>query len=182
MSQVLQRLASGTLGVVLLLALGTGSVYSQDGDMETTTLEANKALVRAFNDACNAQDFDALDTMLTEDFVRHSTATPGVVVTSREAMKAFQQANVVTFPDQEITIEMTVAERDLVAIYATLSGTMDGPMGDIPPTGGRVEAPFLGIFRIEDGQIAELWVEWDNVYFLSQLGLFPPPDAASSGD
>lgn len=174
--------ATVILGIVLLLTLGTGLVHSQDGDMDTTTLEANKALVHAFNDTCNAQDFDALDTLLTEDFVRHSSATPGVMVTSREAMKAFQAANVVTFPDQDITIEMMVAEGDLVAVYAMLRGTMEGPMGDIPPTGGKIEAPFLGIFRIEDGLIAELWVEWDNIYFLSQLGLFPPPGDAASGE
>jgi hypothetical protein len=33
----------------------------------------------------------------------------------------------------------------------------------------------MSIFRIEAGQIAELWVEWDNVAMLKQLGLFPPP-------
>jgi len=182
MSQVLQRLASGTLGVVLLLALGTGLAYSQDGDMETTTLEANKALVRAFVAADNDADYDALYTLLTEDFVRHSSATPGLNITNREQIKENIRANVATFPDKEVSVEMMVAEGDLVALYLTLTGTMEGPMGDFPPTGARMEAPYMAFFRIEDGQIAELWVEWDNVYFLSQLGLFPPPDAASSGD
>jgi predicted ester cyclase len=46
-------------------------------------------------------------------------------------------------------------------------------MGDFPATGNRVESKFLAIFRIEEGKIAELWVEWDNVAMLTQLGLFP---------
>lgn len=182
MSRVLRRLVNGTLGAALLLTLATGLVYAQEGDMETTTVEANKALVRAFTEADNSRDYDALDAILAEDFQRHSSATPGAVVTNREEMKAFMHGSTVTFPDQEITIEMMVAEGDLVAIYAVLRGTMEGPMGDIPPTGGSIEAPFLGIFRIEDGLIAELWVEWDNVYFMTQLGLFPPPGGAPSGD
>jgi len=181
MSRVLQQLVSGTLGIVLLLALGTGLTYSQDGGMETANLEANKALVRAFIEAINARDYDALDDILAEDFHRHSVASPAANATNREEMKAFLQSEAVTFPDNKVTVEMMVAEGDLVALYNTLSATMEGPMGDIPPTGASIEAPFMGFIRIENGLIAEMWVEWDNVYFLSQLGLFPPPDAVASG-
>jgi predicted ester cyclase len=62
-----------------------------------------------------------------------------------------------------------------VAAYATYSGTMTGPLGDLPATGKSMESKFMTIFRIEDGRIAELWVEWDNLSMLTQLGLFPPP-------
>jgi hypothetical protein len=37
-----------------------------------------------------------------------------------------------------------------------------------------VESKFIGIFRLEEGKIAELWVEWDNLATLTQLGHFPP--------
>jgi len=52
-------------------------------------------------------------------------------------------------------------------------------MGNFPPTGKSVESKFLTIFRIEDGRIAEIWVEWDNLAMLTQLGLFPPPEKNS---
>jgi len=143
--------------------------------MESTQLEGNKALVRAFNDAVDRRDYDALDEFLTEDFHRHSAASPEANATNRDEMKAFLQATEGTFPDVQNIIEMMAAEEDMVAVYATFTGTMDGQMGDIPPTGNRVEAPFLSFFRIADGKIAEMWVEWDNVNFMSQLGLFPPP-------
>jgi hypothetical protein len=35
--------------------------------------------------------------------------------------------------------------------------------------------PFIGILRIEDGKVAEIWVEWDNLYALAQLGHLEPP-------
>lgn len=83
----------------------------------------------------------------------------------------------VSCPDQRVTIQQLVAEGDRVAGLATYSGTHTGPMGDSPATGERVEIPFLSILRIESVMIAELWVEWDNVALLTQLGLFPPlPD------
>jgi hypothetical protein len=32
-----------------------------------------------------------------------------------------------------------------------------------------------GVFRIEDGRIAEFWITWDHVAGLVRLGHFPPP-------
>jgi predicted ester cyclase len=48
-------------------------------------------------------------------------------------------------------------------------------MGPFPPSGRDLEIPFIGLLRIEDGKIAEIWVEWDNLNALAQLGHFPPP-------
>jgi predicted ester cyclase len=52
-------------------------------------------------------------------------------------------------------------------------------MGPFPPSGKPLEIPFLGILRIEDGKIAEIWVEWDNLSALTKLGHLPPPGAAT---
>lgn len=141
-------------------------------------LEANKDLVLRFNSALNDADWDGLDELLTEGFRRHSQATAGAPVKSREEFKLLQQSFLQTMPDQNVTIEMLVAENDKVAAYATYSGTMTGPMGNLAATGKSTAVKFLSIFRIENGRIAELWVEWDNVAMLGQLGL-PPP---SQGD
>jgi len=143
--------------------------------METQMLEENKALVHAFNEAVDKRDYNALDELIAEDFHRHSAASPEANATNREEMKVFLRANERTFPDLQTIVVMMAAEEDIVAVYATFTGTMDGPMGDIPPTGNHVESPFISFFRIADGKITEMWVEWDNVNFLSQLGLFPMP-------
>lgn len=156
----------------LLAATGFGCA-----PLDTAQLEENKAVVRRFGEITNAADWDALDEVMTEDFRRHSQATAGPPVTSRDEFIRLQQSFLASMPDQQVTIEMMFAEGDKVAIYATYSGTQTGPMGDFPATGRRAESKFLAIFRLEDGKIAELWAEWDNLAMLAQLGLFPPPPA-----
>jgi len=138
-------------------------------------LEANKAVVRRFTDAVNAAEWDALTPIVATDFSRHSTATPGPPVTSREGFIELQKSFLATFPDQRVAIQQLIAEGAYVAARATYTGTQEGPMGEFPATGKRVETPFLAVFRIDAGRIVEVWVEWDNIAMLTQLGLFPPP-------
>lgn len=141
-------------------------------------LEANKDLVRRFTEATNAADWEALGEIVAEDFTRHSAATAGPPVKSLEEFIQLQESFLVSMPDQHVTVRRLIAEGDYVAGLGTYSGTHTGPMGEFPATGRTVECPFLGLFRIEDGRIAELWVEWDNVAILTQLGLFPPSPGA----
>ena len=139
--------------------------------------EANKDLVRAFAEAGNANDLDAFDSLLAPDFVRHCQATPEVAVTTCEEFKEFYRETARTVPDQRMKLDALVAEGDRVAFWGGFSGTQEGPMGPFPPTGKRMASEIGGMFRIEAGRIAELWVTWDNLSGLAQLGLFPPPDS-----
>ena len=138
-------------------------------------IEANKALVRRFSEALNSANWESLDDLLTEDFRRHCQATPDVTVESLEEFKALQQSFLETFPDQRVSLDTLIAEGDKVGFMGTYSGTHLGPMGEVPPTRKKGQIRMAGFFRIEGGRIAELTVEWDNLAFLSQLGLYPPP-------
>jgi len=137
--------------------------------------DANKDLVLSFAAAGNENDLDAFDTLLAPDFVRHCEATPEIRVANCEQFKQFYRDTAQTFPDQRMTIETLVAEGGRVAFWGKFSGTQEGPMGPFPPTGRRLESDIGGMFRIEAGKIAELWVTWDNLSGLVQLGLLPPP-------
>jgi steroid delta-isomerase-like uncharacterized protein len=138
-------------------------------------LELNKELVYQFKEALNTSDWEKMGVLLTEDFLRHSQATTEMQVTSRQEMIQLMQLYQEFAPDQKLTLDFLIAEGDKVAGYGTYSGTNTGPMGDLPPTGRSFELLHIGIFRIENGRIAEQWVEWDNLAILTQLGLFPPP-------
>lgn len=153
--------------IICLMVVGCASLPDDQ-------LEANKDLVRQFTEATNSADWARLADIVADDFVRHSAATMGPPVTSRDEFVQLQQSFLVSFPDQFVTLQQLIAEGDRVAMMATYTATHSGPMGDIAPTGKSLEAPFLAIFRVDSGRIAELWIEWDNVAMLTQLGLYPP--------
>ena len=114
---------------------------------------------------------------MKEDFKRHSQATADMQeITGLEEFIILQEGFISSFSDQKVTLEKLVAEADYVAAYATYSGTNDGPSPPFPATNKFTELKFLSLFRIEENKIAELLVEWDNLNFLAQLGLFPPPE------
>ncbi len=144
--------------------------------------EANKQTVRGMVDAINARDFAALDTLVAPDIRRHSAATPDVEVTNLEEFKAFLRQDLAAVPDAQQEIRLMLAEGDLVAVYAMYRGTQEGAMGPFPPSNEHLELPFIGILRVQQGRIAEIWVEWDNLNALTQLGHFPPADAGPASD
>ncbi len=79
------------------------------------------------------------------------------------------------FPDRNEKIKFMVAEGDKVAFLTIGTGTNTGKIGELPPTGKSVTVQNLTVHRIdENNHIAETWILWDNVAFLSQLGLYPP--------
>lgn len=160
------------LGILLL----AGPLAAQ------TTEERNEATFRAMVEATNARDLDALDDLMAPDLVRHSQSTPGVEVTSLEEMKAFLRSDFATVPDSRQACPMVVSDGDLVAAWCTYTGTQQGPMGPFPATGERLELDFAGFLRFEEGKIAEMWVVWDNLAALTQLGHVPPPGPTPEDD
>ena len=137
---------------------------------------SNVAVVEAMTEAINDRNLDALDAFVSPNLVRHSAATPGLNVTSLDEFRAFLETDFATIPDSVQTIDIIFGSSDFVAVRARYIGTQTGPMGQFPPSGKKMELPYIGILRFEDGLIAEIWVEWDNLSALTQLGHFPPPD------
>ena len=130
-------------------------------------------LIQRLEDAMNSRELELLDDIVAEDFVRHCQATPDFDVRSREDFKEFLRQNTASFSDNVQTFVQVVVEGDRAGIWTTYEGTQDGPLGPIPATGRKVAFDFGGIFRVEGGKLAELWVTWDNMTIMGQLGQLP---------
>jgi predicted ester cyclase len=130
----------------------------------------NKAATRAIIAALNAADYDALDQYMAADFVRHCQATPEASVNSLDEFKRFDAGSRGIFPDQTVDLERIVGEDEFVAFWAKYRGTQDGQMGPFPPSHKRVDLDFAGIFRFAEGKAQEVWLIWDNMAMLEQLG------------
>jgi predicted ester cyclase len=144
---------------------------------DTTKIEAHKATVERWIEIINSRDFDSLPEVCHLNVVRHCPATPDVAVHNIGDLVAFLKEDLKAVPDSVITSKMEVYEGELGGFWANYSGTQTGQMGPFPPSGKRVDADFSGIFRFEDAKIAEIWVTWDNIDILTQLGHLPPPGA-----
>jgi predicted ester cyclase len=112
--------------------------------------EWNKAVILAFVEAVNAQDWKRIDELVAPAFVRRNYAAPGVQ--SRDDLKRFLRAEYETFPDAHETVEDLLAEGNRVAARHRFRGAQKGSMGPYPPTGRTMEADYIAIYRVEEGQ------------------------------
>jgi len=137
--------------------------------------ESNRQLFLRGIEAINSRDFAALDTLVAADFVRHCQATPDVKVTSLGEFKEYLRQDAATFPDSRLTIDHVVAEGNYVAFHGTYVATQKGPMGPFPPSNKQVSLEVVGLQRVVSGKLVEMWITWDNLSALTQLGHFPLP-------
>ena len=68
-----------------------------------------------------------------------------------------------------------VAAGDLVAYRATLSGTHEGELLGMPPTGRSFAVQHMHMLRMRDGRACEHWAVRDDLGMLQQLGIIPAP-------
>ena len=134
--------------------------------------QANAALIQRFYDeGWNANNLDVYDELVTEDFLDHQ-AIPGLEP-GREGFKMLNAMFRSAMPDVWVTVDQIVAEDDKVACRWTSTGTHEGDLFGIPPTGAKVAVTATVWYRIEDGRLAEGWINRDDVGLMRQLGVIP---------
>ncbi len=102
----------------------------------------------------------------TEDLVRTYTNDPALL-----GHVAFFEA---AFPRYELFADDLLAEGDKVAVRARFAGVHKGDLQGIAPTGKAVALPFIIIYRIASGLIAEHWMSVDQLDLMRQLGVIQP--------
>lgn len=135
----------------------------------TTTEVDNKELVRGLVEAMDAREFDRLDEYLAEDFVEHNPASEDIH--GPEGYKEFLAMFDGGFPDARHITEDILAEGDKIVQRNRLIGSHEGEFMGIEPTGNEIDVPAIVIYRIEDGKIAEQWVQSDMMGMMEQLGV-----------
>lgn len=156
-----------SLAVLLVLPILTACAGPS-----TANLEANKALVRRF-----VQELDslgvrqALDNNATPDIVVHYPRGLSPEPLQRDAYEAAAGQFLSAFPDLRHIVEDLAAEGDRVAYRGTDRGTHRADFQGVAPTGNEVAFSVMGIFRVRDGKISEVWVEVDMIGLMQQLGV-----------
>jgi predicted ester cyclase len=137
------------------------------------TSEQNKAVVRRFFEAFEANDQAALNELLAPDLVAymHGRPDPQSRETHVQGIRMWNAA----FSDTRFTIHEQIAEGDMVATRETMRSIHSrGDFQGLPPTDKEVTSGAISIERIRDGTIVERWVIYDFLGMMQQLGLLPP--------
>ena len=88
-----------------------------------------------------------------------------------EGFKEYVGAYRSAFSDLHAEIEDQIAEGDKVVTRWTGTGTHDGELASIPPTGNRVTLPGMELVRISGGKLVEGWEGYDMMTLMRQLGV-----------
>jgi steroid delta-isomerase-like uncharacterized protein len=116
---------------------------------------------------------DVIDELVAEDIVNKDPSLPPDIPPGREGVKILSQGYVSAFPDMNFKVEDQIAEGDKVVTVWSASGTHQGELLGIPPTGKQTAVTGITIDRIKGGKVVETLTHWDNLGLLQQLGVIP---------
>jgi steroid delta-isomerase-like uncharacterized protein len=130
--------------------------------------ESSKDLVRRYYEALwNRWDFALADELIAESVLFRGSL--GIDVQGREGFKEYMRTVRRAFPDFHNRIEELIAENDRVAAWLTYTGTHQGAVLGIAPTGRRVSYAGMALFQVVDDRLAEGWVLGDIHGLVQQL-------------
>lgn len=136
-----------------------------------TSTNDNKAIVEEFFERINAQDLGVFDELCADGFAveidRQGAETSAIGV---DGVKAMFEEYFDAFPDFQYDIVEMVAEGDHVAVFMRSRGTHEGEFRGVPATGNTVEIDDMGLLRLQDGEIVDMWPQSDMLGLFEQLG------------
>lgn len=118
-----------------------------------------------------ARRYELVDELISEDFVDHIVAQ-GLEGTGRARYLASARVVHDAFSDYHEEPEFVVADQDRAVSYARVTGTHDGDLMGLAPTGRKIDIHTIGILRFADGQVVERWGIGDTLTQMQQLGVF----------
>ncbi|AFY58395.1 putative ester cyclase [Rivularia sp. PCC 7116] len=131
-------------------------------------LEQNKAIVLKMYAAFDKQDVEQGIKFMSADIVGHGLDTipcKGIDDFMQYAMSLFT-----AFPDGYHLFEDVIAEGNKVLTRGTFSGTHQGELMGISPTGKQVKFSVIHIDTIVDNRVIEHWGQADVFGMIQQLG------------
>jgi steroid delta-isomerase-like uncharacterized protein len=139
------------LASITLLAIAFSLSFSQDAAADTAgnVRIAKRVLLENMAQA----RFERLDEIYAPGFVAHGASANYNLEQDTAATRSWREA----MPDLKVTVERTVAERDLVAVHWKVVGTNTVAAGGMPGKGDRVGIEGMTFFRFASGRIIEEW-------------------------
>jgi steroid delta-isomerase-like uncharacterized protein len=135
--------------------------------------QENGAALGKFAEALNTGNFDLFREAVAAECVDHDPAPdqgPGP-----EGYRTFFSGVRQAFPDLAVALDTMVADDDSIAFAYTMTGTHQGVLMGIAPTGKKMKIRGVQISKFRDGKMVERWGSSDQLGMLQQLGVTQLP-------
>jgi steroid delta-isomerase-like uncharacterized protein len=120
-------------------------------------------------------DEHAIDEHMTE-FAEGATFVDPVLdePVSGEDHRAYLLEVVEAFPDIQQDVERVLRAEEVTVLESTFTGTHEGPLEGVPPTGETATVPLVSVITVSEAGITAWRDYWDQQAFREQLGLTFP--------
>ena len=135
-----------------------------------------EAVAREFMEAWNQRDWAKYRSMFGEGY--SYTGGDGQRLDGADAGIGVGQMFANAFPDGKIEIKHIHAAGDVVIVEFLGTGTHQGDLMGIAPTGRKMSMPVCNVITVRDGKIASEREYMDMAHMMQQLGVMPAPATA----
>lgn len=132
---------------------------------------SNAELIRWSFEQINRHDVSALRQLWDDDTVERF---PDRTCRGASEIAAYFKETFAAVPDLELEVVSIVEQGDEVLARWRLTGTQNGPVQGIAPTGKAITLDGVDHFVLRDGRIVSNFVVFDQMQYSRQIGILPP--------
>jgi ketosteroid isomerase-like protein len=157
--------------VLAVLLISPFAAWAEEPGPQASPSEANKAVVRRAFSAFEQGDIATLNELFDPEGPWH---TPSGKTIRQGGPYASLQASCpmcASLAQRRISIDVMLAEGDLVAVRSTWSGIYTGTFRGTRVDGKTVNIIYSNIYRVVDGKIRENWANADRLSLAEQFGM-----------
>ena len=130
---------------------------------------------RLYERAFNGRDLTFVHEVHGPGYLYHDTTAPDSPE-SHDSYMARTTAFMAAFPDARVSVEDAFGCDDRGTGRTVMRGTHTAALGELPPTGRRVQLASTIIYRFADSRVVEEWEIFDKLGMYQQLGI-PLPES-----
>jgi ketosteroid isomerase-like protein len=166
-------IVGGTLTGLLVAGMG----------MAQAKKESNRQVIERWFETIDSKQVDKLAGVETADLEMKMPG--GMVVKGSAGHAQMTKMFAAGFPNFKHTVSRCVESGETIACEGKWGGDHTGPFAmpngqTVAATNKHVEFEWAGLATIKNGKVATVNVYFDNLGFLQQLGVIPPPPAHAS--
>ncbi|HMH11723.1 MAG TPA: ester cyclase [Edaphobacter sp.] len=156
--------------IFFVVAPSTSHLNPASGGSMQTNAQAT-AIHRFYEECLNQNHLDVLPELVTPNVINHSSTGDQTGVAALEQTIHHVRT---LFPEPHFTVDDVISDGNKAAARWTLVAAHTAPIAGVAPTGKQLTEQAVVFYRFENGKIAEIWAQMDQLGILRQVGVVIP--------